>query len=433
MIMKKSRLYSVLSLALISGMLASCGESALKIERPFKHIAQVGAVSAKTGEPDVKKEEDGEIIYINDPSEDPKVIGVQSISIDRPVVSLYYSSSKKTYESTQLTAQYLPLTAKASAFKWSSDHPEIAKVDEKTGLVTAVSEGIATVSVTSEDGFVAHSHVVVNNTNILPSKADKASAKILAKQASLEYSQELFVTENYSGVIQVGEDIVEKTAFTQKMWASKKDAYFRITSDEQEVKCVGGSIVLDKVDYIFYTANDYYTYVFSTTPIKRNYMIIDQSSLVSTKTRYEAMCLVLNSFFTSGSRIITRQFDDLFSSDDLNPHSYAGSAAYGTLGEDSAQFAYRKISKAGGKVGVDDAEDMDIPVGTYVEIEDNINLLWENNLVSNKSILETISYEKDGKDAKQIFSVDYFFETEGVEFLRPNRDDYTQVADIFSL
>ena len=40
----------------------------------------------------------------------------------------------------------------SGVLKWTSDHPEIASVDEKTGLITALSEGQATVTVVTANG-----------------------------------------------------------------------------------------------------------------------------------------------------------------------------------------------------------------------------------------------------------------------------------------
>ena len=53
--------------------------------------------------------------------------------------------------SLKLTASVYPEDARVQDITWTSDHPEVAAVDEK-GKVTAVTEGTATITATSEDG-----------------------------------------------------------------------------------------------------------------------------------------------------------------------------------------------------------------------------------------------------------------------------------------
>lgn len=432
--MKKSRIYSVLSLALISGMLASCGQNELRYERPFSHIIEASALTAKPGEPEVKREEDGETILINDPSTDPAVIDVKSISVDRPLVSLYYSESKydKFNQTIKLNAEYLPHTAKASAFKWSSDHPEIASVNELTGEVKALKAGVATITVTSENGLTASSHVVVNDANVGVSDVNGVVKEIKANQASIDIDK-IYVKENYNQVKTAGDAVVERTAFCEQFWASKKEAYFRIIGDDQEVKCEGGSLVLGHNDYIFYTNAQYYTYVFSTRETGKTYMIVDQSNLVSTHSRYEAMLLVLQSFFVSGKAIIENQYRDIYGVSDLEYNTFKNAKYLGSFGSGSKQFAYDLVRDSGGTISFDEEEDWGIPAGTVVSIHDDIKYLWEENLMTTQDITEIISYELDGKHVDDAIGVQYYYEHENVELFMPKVSDYTLVPDIFSL
>lgn len=51
----------------------------------------------------------------------------------------------------QLVVASEPSTTTFKRYKWTSNHPEIATVDEKTGLVTGVSKGDVTITVTADD------------------------------------------------------------------------------------------------------------------------------------------------------------------------------------------------------------------------------------------------------------------------------------------
>lgn len=51
----------------------------------------------------------------------------------------------------QLTVSSEPATTTFKRYKWTSSNPEVATVDEKTGLVTGISKGDATIIVTADD------------------------------------------------------------------------------------------------------------------------------------------------------------------------------------------------------------------------------------------------------------------------------------------
>ncbi|MDO5394888.1 MAG: Ig-like domain-containing protein [Bacteroidales bacterium] len=75
-----------------------------------------------------------------DPSE------VASISLDRTAVSLAVGNT------VTLKATVLPVTAKLKDVQWSSTNPEVATVDEKSGIVTAHKPGSATIIARTVDG-----------------------------------------------------------------------------------------------------------------------------------------------------------------------------------------------------------------------------------------------------------------------------------------
>lgn len=72
-------------------------------------------------------------------------VPVSSVSLDKETLSLDIS------QTAQLTASILPETAYNKAVSWTSSNPSVATVSS-TGLVTGVSEGEASVTVTTEDG-----------------------------------------------------------------------------------------------------------------------------------------------------------------------------------------------------------------------------------------------------------------------------------------
>jgi len=85
-------------------------------------------------------------------------VKVASISLDKNEISL------KINETLTLNAKVLPVEAKNEIFTWSSSNPLIASVHKTSGLVTAVSVGTATISVTTSDGsHTANCNVTVTS------------------------------------------------------------------------------------------------------------------------------------------------------------------------------------------------------------------------------------------------------------------------------
>ena len=70
---------------------------------------------------------------------------VTSVSLDRE------SAALEEGKTIQLTAEVLPENADDKSLTWASDDEDVAIVDQ-TGLVTAVAEGTATITVTTNDG-----------------------------------------------------------------------------------------------------------------------------------------------------------------------------------------------------------------------------------------------------------------------------------------
>ena len=77
-----------------------------------------------------------------------------TVTVIQPVTSVRLNASKQTLEALatyQLTATVNPSNATDGTLVWSSSDPAVATVD-KTGLVTAIAKGTATITATAADG-----------------------------------------------------------------------------------------------------------------------------------------------------------------------------------------------------------------------------------------------------------------------------------------
>lgn len=430
--MKNKKVFTLLSLAIVSGMLSGCqkGNSPVvpgDVTPPTKEeVFAKGSV--------VYLNEDGTTKKINDP-DDPTINVVKELRMSQNVCSLYYSSDKNSdfAETQQLSVTGYPLKATVGTLVWTSSDDGIASVDQ-TGLVTAKKDGVAVITATSPAGLKAECRVVVLDTFKPLATVVKAAAKILEKQndPSFDPVKRIYVNENYSSIKTKNGEVQSLERAHQQMWASVDDAYFRILSDDEEVKTAGGSVVPSNSSYIFYTTDMYLSYIFCNSDGKSNYMRMDQLYLIDEGlTPFEGLSEILQSFFVKGAAIMTNHYTDILGQKQLT--NYGTPKYKGSLGENSGCFAYNEVSTGGGTIGFDEAEEWGIPAGTRVTINDNIRYLWEDNLLSMKIIDEVIEYELDGDSYQEIIHVDYNYKGRGVDLSWPNAEDYKQVESIFDL
>ena len=430
----KNKVISLLSLAVVGTVLCACTkEQVLSYSRPFSRAELKEEFKAKNSQ--VYLSENGELIKINDP-DDPAVNQLQELRMSQSIASLYYSDAKTGgfAEELQLSTQGSPKKAPVGTVTWSSSNSAVATVDQN-GLVSAISEGVAIVTATSAVGVKAECRVVVNNTNVLLSKAAKSAAKILATQKSDEFEpvSKIKVTEDYTTSKTRDGVVVSRSAAAQTMWASVNDAYFRITSNDEDIKTADGSVVPSSSAYVFYTTDDYLSYIFCNSDGKSNYMYLDQSYLVDEeKTQFQALGEILQSFFVAGSKIMTDQFKNILGQSWLDG-GYGSPKYKGSLGEDSGEFAFNSVSVQNGRLGPEDAADFDLPAGTYITITDDIRYLWEDNLLKARLIDEKLEYDIGGEHFVEEYIINYYFEGRGVELWWPQASNYSQVDSIFDL
>ena len=432
----KNKVFSLLTLATIGSILGACTkEQTLSYTRPWSR-AEFKEEFKKPTESNVYINENGQIIKINDP-DDPNVNVLDELRMSQSVASLYYSDAKGSSafnETKQLSVTGYPLKAPVGTVTWSSSDSAVASVSAD-GLVTALKEGVAIITATSEAGKTASCRIVVNNTNVLLSTVSKSAKKILETQKSSDFEPvtTLSMFEEYTS--RKTRDGVElaRSKWDQKMWASINDAYFRITSNDEDVKTSGGSVVPSSTAYVFYTTRDYISYVFCNSNGKSNYMSLDQAFLVDQgKTPFEGLSEILQSFFVAGAGIMTRQFTDILGQKQLD-NGYGSPKYKGSFGENSGQFAFNQITSNGGKISAEDEKDMGIPAGTMVQITDDIRYLWEDNLLSAKLLTETLTYELDGHSYEEVYAINYNFKGRGVELWWPEMANYSLVDSIFDL
>ena len=437
----KKKVLSLLQFVFLGSLLASCknGTSVLDASNIAKRVALGYTLKDElksTSTSVVYLDDDGQVIKINDP-DDPAVSRLKSLKISHPTASMFYSdvSGGSFNETLQLSVTPQPLKASIGSLTWSSSDPSVASVDQN-GLVRAVSAGVAEITATSAIGVSTKSRVIVNNNNTLTSQVTKAASNVLAKQNSEEFEplENVYVLMDYVATKKCDGVEVSKSKFDQRFWISQPHSYFRIASNDEDIKTSGGSIVPSHSEYVFYTTEDYISYVFCMSNNKATYITLDQGFLVDEgKSEFEGLSEILQSFFVAGASVMTKQLSGVLSQSQLSTSSLSGATYRGTFGPNSGQLAYEKSTSNSGTVGPDDAADLGIPVGTYITINDTNRYVWEDYTLAAETIFETISYTTGGKNYVEEVEVKYYYQARGVELLWPNVSDFTLVESLFDL
>lgn len=398
--MKNKRKLTILTFALITSVLVGCNES----EDPIEPLA-----------PD----------YIT------------SIKLDKRCASMFYSDKEgSSYnEEIQLSPTVLPRKSGPRSVVWSSSNPTVATVDDN-GLVKAVGEGFAEITVANADGSIsASTHICVNNQNgNAISYCNTRQSDIFKTQDRSTFVIPDVVTayETFENVLTKNDVVMKKTYFTQAIKTSKKNAFVQLDIDQIEWKCEGGSPVFSSFQYVFYTTEQYESYLFKTEGLSKNYMSVNQSEFIG-KGQLTALKAICNNFFKSGDSIITSNYSDVLmqstqgwiESKDFNEH-------FGRMADVPGQLAFDVRDSYTYTATAEDEDDMNIPTGTKYTLDIYDRFLYENFFCKSKYIEQTISYDLGEDHYVDDYVVDYFYQT-GEEIVYPEKENYSLVDSIFNL
>ena len=120
---------------------------------------------------------------------DPDPIPVTSVSLDKT------SHTMNEGETVTLTATVLPANADDPSVSWESDNEAVAKVNN--GVVTAVSPGNATITVTTTDG--GHTATCTITVNALPTV--EGTWTLVTNATNLKAGDEIVIASNTKGKV----------------------------------------------------------------------------------------------------------------------------------------------------------------------------------------------------------------------------------------
>lgn len=334
-------------------------------------------------------------------------------------------------EEFKLEVSSLPRQAIKPVIKFSSTDEKVATVDEN-GLVKAVSAGECEIVATNEDGTVRKSCPVYVGNALSKSQAGKVADKIKAAQDSI--SVDTVLSSCYwNNKISKNDVVQQDTYFDREMIISRSNAYFKLFDVDTEIKVQDGSPSFSEGGWVIYTNEYFDTYLFHDMGEVKTYMVADSTSYISKgKTRFDAMCAVLDSLFTSGSKIATSLFEDVLGNGQSGPINSATTAKRrGSNGDDQLNLS---ISDSGQQTADrDDEEDYYIPAGTTYDVKIDIDYVVDENFVKAENVYQGFLYTLGEDNYENAFYLDYQYEYRNVELDYPDFAAYQRVDTIFDL
>lgn len=371
-------------------------------------------------------------------STETKAEKISRIVLDRNYASLFYNDDKNNAFNEEITieATCFPRSVEKRKIIWTSSNPAVATVDEN-GTVKAVSEGFAEVTAANEDDSVKESvHIVVNNMNSIKiAQCNERMDSIMSAQLEEDFEIPDVITcvEKYDNVLTKNGETISRTSFTQTITTSLNQAFIQLDAEEYNWRCEGGSPSYSTVRYVFYTTDEFVSYLFKTTGKIKNYIGVNQSSFLG-QEKIEALRAICQNFFISGAGILDGNYEDILMTGAKNwIKSSIQNTHYGRMADVPGQLAFDLHDSYDYVATKEDESDMNIPTGTPYKMNVQNRLLYENNLLTGRKINQDAIYSLDGNDYVNAITVDNYYKT-NTEIVFPDKNDgYSLVENIFDL
>lgn len=336
-----------------------------------------------------------------------------------------------TPEEYQLEVTTLPRQKATPVVKYASSNESIAKVDG-SGKVTAVGEGNCEISVSSEDGTVTSICPVYVAKAKSKSQAGKVASGIKAAQSDIKVDT---IKENvyWNNKRTKNGKVIEDTYFDRTTIVSKENAYFYMFDKDTYIKTEDGNPSYSSGGWVIYTNEYYDTYLFHDNGDVKTYMVADSTSYISKgKTRFQAMCSVLDSLFTSGSEIVTNSYDDIYGSKSGGPLDSASTSK--RRGSSASDNLIMSISDSGQQsADQEDENDYYIPAGTTYEITIDNDYIFTGNMCKSATIAQVFLWDQGEDKYTNGYFLEYDYKYQNVDLIYPNAQDYQRVDTIFDL
>lgn len=353
----------------------------------------------------------------------------------------------KIGETYALEIEINPHQAIYPVITFESSDEDVATVDSD-GVITANDKGIC--QITAKWGEVSsRACTVYVGEDIKAPEFNSIQTAILSKHKEAEFPvvDKVKASSNWKNIYSKNGKAMQTSRFTRDTIVSREDAYMYMEDHDTVIKAEDGSESYMNDAWVIYTTDDYDTYLFHIDGETKTYMVADSTSFISEgKSRFDAMCSVLDSLFTSGSSLVTGFLTDIYGEgpglDALTASQYSDVTftSRASIGEGSLIHSCEASDKD--TAGQTEESDYYIPTGTQYDFHISHDYVVDNYLVKSDSLVQSMAWQMPAinEDGDEVFDefmnayyIEYEYETEDVELIYPDRAEYAKVDTIFDL
>ena len=324
-----------------------------------------------------------------------------------------------------------PRSKDPADLEFVSSDTSVATINEK-GEVTGKGAGDATITVKDKTTGASDTlYVSVDKDELSRGDAKAIAKKISDYQADNNITCKKVYAREYFSYARYKNDVLQtSTYYAQDMIVSKDDAFFYISSDDENIKTEGGSKEYSSSAWYIYTNESFDTYLFHIDGITKAYMVCDSTSFIgSGGTRFDALCEVLDNLFTSGKKIITNTMDNVTGKDNLDSAKTADKA--GSRGDGFLTYEMTQSGKS--TADKEDEDDQYIPYGTQYDINIKARYAWEDYYCVSEDIVQALDFEIGTDKYHDQYDINYHYDHSDFELVYPDREAFNKVDNIFDL
>lgn len=367
------------------------------------------------------------------------------------------SSTLYVGETKQINATVRPIQASKTPVEFSSSNPSVVKVNE-AGLMTAVGEGEAVISVTVQGTNIIEQIKVASFNKItsdiktaigtelaaMKTKQDQNFPNGLSKVMCTRFlDRQRYSFKKKADYDSGAAGTLIYSSFGKESYLVDREAgYFYIGGYDDNIIIEGATRQRENFDWMFKTNDSYITRIYHIAGSSKNYLTVDTSSYIGQDT-FRAVEDILDCVFRSGKELAKNPIDWALSTSALTTRFEQHSSLIISAGKmnngELVNYVLQQNDYHYTEAAVDESDD-EIPAGTSITQDYFERLTWKDGYVYSYEVginsryttnnLITGASEYIVEDLNITFDIKV---NDDVRYEEPNKDDYTEVADIYDL
>ncbi len=350
------------------------------------------------------------------------------------------------------TGRITPFEAYDADFTFTSSDASVAKVSKK-GVVTGVGAGDCVITVASKlNPELKRELPVYVLGKISSSNAKTRASELKESQVTNHAEAQKLICNQYVVINKTanGEDYKYED-FSQNYLADQTEGVFNIDLYSEEKNTHGGSRFFSNFGYYFLTNAGYdsWIYKYDGDDTRNKFYLRTEDFIDKGYSRFGVVELMLDSFFSSGRKIITNQLANALEQDLLDDITGEGdeSASSFSFGSKSSvniqaagfnpstrDFIVKTGSSGTYSIAADQESSWGIPAGTSFTYKEQIVTHWRGDYVRDEDIYIRMAYTLNKvKYVEEEFITYSIRVNDDVSYSKPNPTDYERVWDLSDL